>query len=298
MEMKKGLSDKSDYPSHYIEVYGSNIHYLEAGSGTPFLFLHGIPTSSHVWRNIIPPLSKLGRCIAPDLMGFGRSDKPHIDYSVFDHIKYIEEFIRILDLRHIIIVMHGWGSLIGFDYAMRHEKNCRGLVFYEAFLRSLEEDNAVSLPLFEQLLALEGEVNEYDLISNGTLFIDKIIPQSIMRPMTEEEMTPYREPFVKEGSGKPIVQYLKELPRGDGKSKIDQLIRTYTKKLIRSKLPKLMLYSVPGFITTIATVMWAKENLPQLEIVDIGEELHFAQESNPRLIGETISAWLQGIELF
>lgn len=289
------ISEKLPYPSHFVEVNGSKMHYIEAGSGDAILFLHGIPTSCYLWRNVIPHLSSLGRCIAPDLIGFGLSDKPNIEYSVFDHIKYIEQFIEKLKLKNITLVMHGWGSVIGFEYAMRHENNCKGLVFYEAFLRSLNGVEG-SLPLQEQLLSIHDMENASDLVMNASAFVDKIIPQHVMRQLTEEEMSHYRQPFMQSGAGKPILQYLKELPKGDGKSKIDNVITEYTNKLIKSPLPKLLLYSVPGFITTIATVMWAKEHLPNLEIVDIGEELHLAQESCPKLFGETISVWLQGIE--
>ncbi|RDI46069.1 haloalkane dehalogenase [Aquicella lusitana] len=288
------ISEKLPYPSKYVEVYGSRMHYIEAGSGNPILFLHGIPTSCYLWRNIIPHLSSLGRCIAPDLIGFGKSDKPDIKYTVVDHIKYVEKFIETLGLKHITLIMHGWGSVIGLDYAMRHEENCVGLVFYEAFLRSSNGDD-ISLPFQEQLISLQNQPVD-DFIVDGSAFVDRIIPQMVMRQLTEKEMNHYREPFVQEGSGKPIAQYLKELPRGNEKNEVEQLIASYSKKLTKSQLPKLMLYSVPGFVTTIATAMWAKEHLPNLEIVDIGEELHLAQESYPQLIGESISVWLQGVE--
>lgn len=292
---KERISENIPYPSRYVDVFGSKMHYMEEGSGDAILFLHGIPTSCYVWRNVMPYLTSLGRCIAPDLIGFGLSGKPDIEYSVTDHIKYIEKFIEIMDLKNITLVMHGWGSVIGFNYAMHHESNCKGLAFYESFLRSLNEDG-MSLPFQEQLLALQDLENTSDLVLNGSTFIDKIIPQHVMRQLSEEEMQYYRLPFLHEGAGKPILQYLKELPNGDGKSKIDNIIEEYSNKLTHSQLPKLMLYSIPGFVTTIATVMWAKEHLPNLEIIDIGEELHLAQETNPRIMGETISAWLQGID--
>jgi len=293
--LNEGISEKISYPSKYVEIYGSKMHFVEAGEGDAILFLHGIPTSSYLWRNVIPHLATLGRCIAPDLIGFGQSDKPNIDYTVFDHIKYIEKLIEILNLKNITLVMHGWGSVIGFDYAMRHENNCKGLVFYEAFLRTLN-GNDISLPFQEQLITFYDIENASDIVMDGRAFVDKIIPQTVMRTLTEEEMKHYRQPFMQEGAGKPILQYLKELPKGDGTSKVDKLIENYSNKLTKSNLPKLLLYSVPGFITTIATVAWAKDNLPNLEIVDIGEELHLAQESNPQLIGESISVWLQGVE--
>lgn len=294
--INEGISDDLPYPAKFVEVYGSKMHYIEVGEGDPILFLHGIPTSCYLWRNIIPHLAPLGRCIAPDLIGFGHSDKPDIEYSVFEHIKYIEEFIKALNLKRLTIVMHGWGSVIGFDYAMRHESNCKGLVFYEAFLRSLTGED-ISLPFQEQLVALQGLGDASDIVLSGTDYIDKMIPQNLMRPLTDKEMDYYKQPFLDEGASKPILQYLNELPTGDLKNKVNNLIEDYSLKLTHSKLPKLLLYSVPGFITTIATIMWAKENLPNIEVVDVGEELHLAQESNPHFIGETISIWLQGAEL-
>lgn len=283
------------YESKFLNVYDSKMHYLEAGEGDPILFLHGIPTSSHIWRNIIPCLAPLGRCIAPDLIGFGESAKPDIEYSITDHIRYIEKFIETLGLHKITLVTHGWGSVIGFDYAMRHEDNCVGLVFYEAFLRS-ENGNDLSLPYREQLVNWQEMDAFLDASASGTSYVDRILPQLIMRSLSESEMEAYRKPFTLPGSGKPIVQYLKELPIGNGNGKADAVIAAYSKKLCHSMLPKLMLYSIPGFITTIATAMWAKENFPNLEIIDIGEELHLGQESFPDLIGKTISAWIQSVE--
>lgn len=290
--MKDNL-DNQPFSSKFIEIDNANMHYLEAGHGDPILFLHGVPTSSYLWRNIIPHLMPLGRCIAPDLIGFGQSDKPNIQYSIFDHIKYIEKFIETLGLKNITIIMHGLGSIIGFDYAMRHEKNCKGLVFYEAFLNSLNEAD-LSLPFQEQLVALQTEA--LDCETNGIPFVDKMISQNMMRELANKEMENYRKPFIEKGTSQPIIQYLKELTNKEDVSKIDHCIQYYSKKLTQSQLPKLMLYSVPGFMTTITTIMWAKENLPQLEILEIGEELHLAQESHPDLIGKMISAWLQGIE--
>lgn len=291
----KNISSAFPYPSKFVDVYGVKMHYVEEGTGDPILFLHGMPASSYVWRNVIPHLSSLGRCIAPDLIGMGKSAKPDIEYSIYDHIKYIDKFIETLGLTRVTIIMHGWGSVIGFDYAMRNEKNCKALAFYEAYLRPFHDDD-VSLPFQEQIMTMEQQENIYELITDGTYFIDKVLPQEMMRPLTNEEISYYREPYLEKGSGKPLSQYLKELPRMDRNTKVDQLIANYSNKLTKSQLPKLMLYSVPGFITTIATAMWAKEHLPRLEVVDIGEELHYAQESDPTLMGEAISIWLQGIE--
>lgn len=289
------ISPDFPYTSHYADINGSKIHYIKEGEGDPILFLHGVPASSYVWRNVIPHLAGLGCCIAPDLIGFGKSDKPAIEYTITDHIDYINKFIETLKLDKIIIVMHGWGSIIGFDYAMRHPDKCKGLVFYESYLRPLNNDD-ISLPYQEQILSLQEQDNISDLIMNGVHFVDKVLPQSVMRQLSETELNYYREPFKTEGSGKPLFQYLSELPSTENKSTVSKIIADYSKKLTESKLPKLMLYSVPGFITTIATAVWAKNHLPHLEMVEIGEELHYAQESDPGLMGETISVWLQGVE--
>lgn len=293
--MDERIPDRLSYPSKHVEVYGSKMHYIEAGAGNPIVFLHGIPTSCYLWRNVIPYLTSLGRCIAPDLIGCGWSDKPDIEYSVQDHIKYIDKFIETLNLKNVTLVMHGLGSIVGFDYAMRHEKNCKGLVFYEAFLKSLQGEE-LSLPLQEQLIILQDQKSLEELSKNGAAFIDHMLPQDAIRHLTEVEMNNYRQPFADEGTTRPILQYLKELPMGEKGNKVEAIIANYSEKLTHSTLPKLLLYSFPGFITTIAAVMWAKENLPNLEVIDIGEELHLAQESCPHLMGETISVWLQGVE--
>lgn len=292
---KTDVSADFPYKSHYVDIDGSKIHYIREGEGDPVLFLHGVPASSYVWRNIIPHLAGLGCCIAPDLPGFGKSDKPDIEYTITDYIHYIDKFIETLKLDKIVLVMHGWGSIIGFDYAMRHPEKCRGLVFYEAYLRPIHRDD-ISLPWQEQIILLEEAYNTTDLTMNGVDFVDKILPQSVMRKLSQKELDYYHDPFKAEGSGKPLFQYLNELPKGESNNAVTNIIQNYSKKLTQSSLPKLMLYSVPGFITTIATAVWAKNNLPNLEVGEVGEELHYAQESNPALMGETISIWLQGIE--
>lgn len=278
------------YESHYLKVDGSKLHYIEAGQGDPILLLHGMPTSSYLWRNIIPHLSPLGRCIAPDLMGMGQSDKPNITYSIFDHIKYIEKFIDLMHLKKIIFVLHGWGSIIGFDYAMRHETNVKALVFYESYIRSLNED--LSLPHQQQIFKLQ-ETKSND-INHVPLLVKELLTLAVLRPLTEDEIAYYQKPFRKDHSGQPLYQYLKELCGKD--EKIKKLIQNYAEKLKKSNIPKLLLYAMPGFITPIGTIMWAKENFPNLEIIDIGEALHYAQETNPTLMGETISMWIQAVE--
>ena len=284
----------ADYPfeSHYAEVKGSKLHYIEEGKGDPILFLHGIPTSSYLWRNVIPRLSHLGRCIAPDLIGMGDSDKPDIDYTVFDHIAYIDAFIEKLGLKNITIVMHGWGSLIGFDYAMRHPNNVKGLVFLEAHIRPAVEKEMISLPVQERSTLLHLDESMKNLILNTPYYVEKSLPMGTMKKLPDNVLAAYKKPFEQKGSGKPVWQYLQDLPLGDKKTKVLDLIANYSKKLEHSDIPKLMLYAMPGFNVSIATVMWAQEHFPNLTVVEIEDTLHYAMESEPEQVVDAIEEWI------
>lgn len=285
------ISADFPYQSNYIEVNGSKMHYIDEGQGEPMLFLHGIPTSCYLWRNVIPFLSDNVRCIAPDLIGMGKSDKPDIEYTVFDHIKYIEGFIEALDLKNITLVLHAWGSVIGFDYAMRHQENIKGIAFLESHLRPTMQWDMISLPVQEMSAVLDAPDGGYDVIMNSNYYVNKVLPSGVLRTLTEEEMEHYRAPFKEPGSCKPIWQYLQDLPLGGDSGEVDKLIANYSEVLTQSQLPKLMLYAIPGFITTVDTVKWARDSLPNISLVDVGDALHYAQESNPQKIGEELLAW-------
>ena len=223
--------------SKYVDVLGSKIHYLDEGVGHPILFLHGMPTSSHMWRKIIPLLAPLGRCIAPDLIGMGKSGKPDIAYTISEHIQYIDAFIQALNLKRITIVMHGWGSIIGCDYAMRHEKNCRGLVFYESYLQPLGSEE-MSLPFQEQMFMLQDQANSAELILNTPYFVEKVIPQAMIDPLPEEDMAVYRAPYLQPGSGKPLHQYLLEMFDETEQQKTNAIIKTIYSKIIHLEITK------------------------------------------------------------
>jgi len=285
------ISAKFPYTSHYLEVQGSKMHYIEEGNGEPILFLHGIPTSSYLWRNIIPYLSDLGHCIAPDLIGLGKSDKPEINYNIDDHIAYIEAFIDKLNLNNITLVLHAWGSVIGFDYAMRNPDRIKAIAFLEAHIRPVTDVDMVTLPVQELASILQSPDGGYEVIMHSNYFVNKVLPSGVLRRLTEEELLNYQQPFLKPGSCKPLWQYLQDLPLDSGPNAVTQLISRYSKKLAASPIPKLMLYAVPGFNTPISTVEWARDHLKNLTLVDIGEALHYAQETNPIEIGSELRKW-------
>lgn len=201
--------DLSGFPfdSRFVEVNGSKLHYIEEGEGDPILFLHGMPTSCYLWRNIIPALAEQDRCIAPDLIGMGQSDKPKIQYNLNDHIRYIEGFIQALGLRNITLVMHGWGSVIGFDYAMRHPDNMKALVFYESHVRPALSLEMLSLPLQMRAFMLSDAEKNHDLIVKDNYFIEQFLPRAVLRKLTDKELAYYRKPFETVESRQLLWQY-------------------------------------------------------------------------------------------
>lgn len=165
--LHKSREEDFIFKSKYIDVLNSKMHYTDEGKGPTLLFIHGMPSWSYVWRHMISELSESFRCVAVDLIGMGKSDKPDIAYRVFDHINYIENFITQLNLKDITLVMHGWGSVPGFTYAMRHENNVKGLVFLEAQIRALTNVQMLSLPIQELKQWLNVPDQGYDLINNS-----------------------------------------------------------------------------------------------------------------------------------
>lgn len=285
------VSAQCKIPSHQINVDGAKIHYLDEGTGHPILFLHGMPTSSYLWRNIIPHLTKNARCIAPDLIGMGKSDKPDIAYTVYDHIHYIEQFIQDLDLKDYTMVLHGWGSVIGFDIASRHEKNISGLAFYEAHIRPTVEWDMLSLPVQQLAALLDKPEASYRAIVEQNYLVRRLLPSGVLRTLTAEEMNTYNAPFKTTEDRKPLWQYIQELPLGKENSEVIDLIENYSQWLQKTKIPKLMMYALPGFITTMDTVVWAKKHLPNLTLVELKNALHFAQESMPDIFAGELKQW-------
>lgn len=286
------LTSELIYPSNYVDILGSKIHYLDVGHGKPILFLHGVPTWSYLWRNIIPAVSDLGRCIAPDLIGFGYSDKPAINYRIFDHIRYIENFIETLDLRDITLVLHGWGSVIGFDYATRNPERIKGIAFIESYLHPVYDWKEMALPLQEMasIFSLADKGREKILSNNA--FIQKMLQAATVRTLKPEEINAYLAPFSTQESRLPVWQFFCDAPVPGGPKDVIDLIETYCQKLQSNLIPKLMLYAIPGFITCMKDVQWAQDHLPNLTTMDIGDGHHYIQEGNPIALRIALREWI------
>jgi haloalkane dehalogenase len=286
------ISAAFPFQSKFIEIKKYKLHYVDEGNGDPILFLHGIPTSCYIWRNIIPFLSTYGRCIAPDLIGMGKSDKPNIQYNVFDHIDYIEAFIKALKLQNITLVLHGLGSVVGFNYASNNKNNVKGIAFYESHTHPILDWNSLSLPLQHLFMMLQNSKAAcYKAIVNNNYLIKKILPGSALRKLSPEELINYTEPFSKPKHRQPLWQYIVDCLSNIRSSNINKLIHNYTKYLQTNLVPKLLLYSVPGFLTTIEMVKSSKNNFPNLKLVDLGEGHHLVQETNPQLFAAAIKDW-------
>jgi haloalkane dehalogenase len=286
------ISIASPVTSKFVEVKGVRMHYLEQGEGNPILFLHGMPTSSYLWRNIMPALSPHGRCIAVDLIGMGKSDKPVIAYHLLDHIEYVEAFIAALNLQHITLVLHAWGAVIGFDYAMRNEQTVQGLAFYEPHIHTATDWNMLSLPVQQLVTLLRNPKVSYKAVIEDNYLINKLLQRACLRELTAEELENYRAPFSTPESRELLWQYIQDLPFvNKSNSGTVKRISHYSHCLQKSALPKLLMYTIPGFITTIETMEWCQKHLSHLTLADLGEGLHFVQESNPRAFSEALATW-------
>jgi haloalkane dehalogenase len=290
MSIDQSISPDVPYSSRFVDVLGSRMHYVEGGSGDPVLFLHGNPTSSYLWRNVMPHLDGVARCIAPDLVGMGQSDKPDLEYRLVDHARYVDGFIEALGLERVTLVIHDWGSALGFHYARRHEANVKGIAFMEAIVRPVTWDEwpRTVRPLFQKFRTPEVG---WDLVVNKNVFVEQVLPGAIMRDLTDQEMDAYRAPFLDPPSRKPVWRWPNEIPVDGEPADVVELVGAYADWLGQSQVPKLLLYSHPGAILRSDLVEWCRQNVSALDTVDIGPGLHFVQEDRPHEIGKAIGGW-------
>ncbi len=290
--MTTAVSAEFPFESRIVTVHGSRMHYVEAGDGDPILFLHGNPTSSYLWRNIIPHVTHLGRAIALDLIGFGDSDKPDLEYRFFDHVKYVEGFIDALELENITLVIHDWGSALGFYYAMRHEENVKGIAFMEGIVAPVDSWDDMH-PDFRALFqAFRTPDKGWEMIVDQNFFVEKILPGAIVRELSAEEMDRYRAPFLDPASRKPVWRWPNEIPIEGSPADVTEAVTAYNAWLQASPLPKLLFHAQPGTLMREPVVEWCRANLPNLETVDIGHGIHFVQEDAPDEIGRGLADWL------
>ena len=281
----------------FIEIDGKKIAFHKTGGeGRPVVFLHGNPTSSYLWRNIIPIVSGNPRCIAPDLIGMGDSEKlKEIDedsYRFFQHRNYLDGFLDALKLgRKVILVVHDWGSALGFDWANRNRNRIAGVVYMEAIVRpvSWKEWPEASASIFMGFRSSAGE----EMILNKNLFVEAVLPGSILRKLTEEEMEEYRRPFKVPEYRLPTLKWPREIPIDGEPEDVTNIVSDYSDWLAISDIPKLFINAEPGAILIGEQREFCRTWTNQTEVTVSGS--HFIQEDSPFEIGKAVSEWLQNL---
>jgi haloalkane dehalogenase len=279
------------------EVVASTIHHEEAGRGDPIVFLHGNPTSSFLWRDVIPQVSTIGRCLAPDLIGFGRSGKPDIAYRFEDHLRYMDAWFDALELARVTLVGHDWGGAIGFDWAARHPGRVRSIAFMETIVRPMRWDEGFSpegREIFKAFRSPEGD----KLILDDNFFVDVFIPLGIKRRLSDDEMAVYRAPFREREHRRPVLAFPRDLPMEGEPRDVCARVASYAEWLCASSnVPKLLLTFDPGAVMPEPVVAWCRENVAALEIEHIGAGIHYVQEDHGPAIGRAIASWMQRHEV-
>jgi len=289
---------REDFPfeSRVVEVLDARMHYVEVGQGRPILFLHGNPTWSYVWRNILPLVAEQGRAIAVDLVGMGRSSKPDILYRFADHSAYLDAFIQALGLRNLTLVLHDWGSALGFHYACQHPDNVRAMAFFEAILAPIPGWGAFPRDLREAIQSFRDPALGCQLIIEENIFIEKVLQAGTSRALTDREMEFYREPYLKPEARAPLWRWPNELPIAGQPEDVHEVVAAYKAWLKEAPIPKLLLHASPGGLTDERAVDWCRQSLPNLTTVDLGRGLHFLQEDHPEFIGRSIGSWLRTLD--
>lgn len=287
------ISDRFDFPPQYVDVLGSRMHYIESGpaDGAAVLFLHGNPTSSYLWRNIIPHVAKGARCIAPDLIGFGKSDKPRLAYRFEDHVRYVDAFIEALKLDRVTLVIHDWGSALGLHWAHRHPQRVAGIAMME-FISPVKSWNDWPEPIRPLFQAFRTKGAGEELVLDQNVFIEQVLPGAVARGLTDAEMQHYRAPFGTRESRQPMLSFPRDLPIEGQPADVVAIAQAYMDWLKTSPIPKLLFWGTPGILVTPAAAARYAREWPATRCVELGVGLHYLQEDQPDLIGTTIAAWL------
>jgi haloalkane dehalogenase len=267
--------------------------YVEAGAGDPVVFLHGNPTSSYLWRNVMPHVEPLARCLAPDLVGMGDSGKsPGGSYRFADHARYLDAWFEALGLtQRVTVVGHDWGSALGFHWARRFPDRVRAIVYMEGIVRPLAWDEwpEVARGIFRTMRSPAGE----EVVLQKNVFVERILPASVLRGLTAEEMAVYRRPYLEPGeSRRPTLTWPREIPIGGEPADVVAIAEDYSRWLAASPVPKLFVNAEPGTILVGAQREFCRSWPNQSEVKVRGN--HFLQEDSPDEIGRAIAAWYAG----
>ncbi|MGQ9572816.1 MAG: haloalkane dehalogenase [Dehalococcoidia bacterium] len=278
------------YKRSRVAVLDSTMAYVDTGAGDPLVFLHGNPTSSYLWRNVIPHVEGLARCLAPDLIGMGESGKsPSGSYRFVDHARYLDAWFEALGLvANVTLVGHDWGSALAFYWAHRYPDRVKGIVYMEAIVRPVtwEEWPEAARGIFQAMRSPAGE----EIVLEKNAFVERILPASVTRGLTEEEMAVYRRPYLEPGeSRRPTLTWPREIPIEGEPADVVEIVSRYGEWLSTSTVPKLFINAEPGAILTGQQRDFCRAWPNQREVTVKG--IHFIQEDSPAEIGQAIGGW-------
>ena len=285
-----------EHPKKKITVNGKSMSYVELGSGDPIVFQHGNPTSSYLWRNIMPHLEDQGRCIALDLIGMGDSDKLEDSgpdrYTYLEHREYFDAALDALGVgNNVTLVIHDWGSALGFDWARRHPGSVKGIAYMEAIVQpvaSWENWPEAARRVFQGFRSPAGE----DMVLEKNVFVERVLPGSVLRDLTDEEMQVYRRPFLQAGEDRrPTLTWPRQIPIAGEPAEVVRVVQDYADWLSESDVPKLFINAEPGAILIGVQREFCRSWSAQQEVTVPGN--HFPQEDSPDEIGQAISGWLR-----
>lgn len=274
-----------------IEVLNSVIHFHESGDGTPFVFLHGNPGSSHLWREVLPNIGA-GRLLAPDLIGMGQSGKPDIEYTFADHARYLDEWFDAAGLDRVVLVGHDWGGALAFDWAARHPDRVLGIAFLESLVKpmSWDELSPQARARSEKIRGDEGE----KLYLDQDLFVRQAFTGGVLTAVSDQDLETYLAPFPTRESRRPLLAWARQMPLGGEPAGLVARIEAYDAWLATSPaVPKLLMTfeGSPTLLITEAMADWCAEHIASLEVVHCGKAGHHAIEDRPAEIAAAISAW-------
>src|SRR5437899_3895180 len=293
-ERETAISAAFPYKKQRLRVLGRHMAFVDEGDGDPIVLLHGNPTSSYLWRNVIPHLQPLGRTIAPDLIGMGDSEKlpgsgPG-SYTFVEHRRYLDGLIEALGVtERVTFVVHDWGSALGFDWANRHRDALLGIAYMEAIVRPRLWDDweEPARSIFRTLRSGAGE----QMVLDQNFFVEQVLPNGMLRTLTEEEMDRYRRPFTQPGEARqPTLSWPRQIPVDGEPADVTEIVDGYSQWLSQSNLPKLFINGEPGAALTGSLRSFCRTWPAQREVTVRG--VHFLQEDSPVEIGRAIATWL------
>ncbi|MBE3013717.1 haloalkane dehalogenase [Microbispora sp. NEAU-D428] len=275
-----------------IDVLDSAMYYEETGSGAPFVFLHGNPASSHLWRKVLPGIRAGARLLAPDLIGMGRSGKPGVPYRFADHARYLDAWFDRLGLEDVVLVGHDWGGALAFDWAARHPGRVRGIAFFETIVRTMSWSELGEAPRTraETIRGPEGE----PLVLDRNFMVETAFTGGVLTPLGEEDMRPYLEPYPTRESRRPLLEWARSMPLDSEPADVAERVGAYGGWLASSHdVPKLLLTfdSSPTLLIGPEMAAWCAANIAGLEVEHCGPAGHHAPEDRPEAIAAAITAW-------